>query len=81
MTITSVRKKGQFTIPVEIRESMDIQENDPLTVFSLNNKAMIVIPQKIRTLEILRKTAQMAKKRGLTMEEMFEEIEEVRRNA
>lgn len=80
-TTVQIRKKGQFTIPVEIREALDIDENEVVTVTLLGNEAMLVVPQKLKTQEILEKTAQMAKKRGLTLEAMLAELDEIRHNS
>lgn len=81
MPKTILRKKGQFTLPSEIRKTIGIGENDVLTVTTWNDKVIIVIPQKLESLEILKKTSELAKKRGLTLEEILGELEDVRRNA
>lgn len=80
-TTTILRKKGQFTVPVEVREELGIEENDVLTVLSWNKKGFLVIPRKLKTLEILEKSAQLAKERGITLEEMLAELDEIRHNA
>lgn len=77
-TTVHVRKKGQFTIPADIREQLGIEENEIVTVSVLNNKIMVVIPQKIKTTEILKKTSEIAKKRGITLDEMLMELDEIR---
>lgn len=76
-----VRTKGQFTIPVEIREALNIDENEVVTVTLLGKEAMLVIPQKLKTQELLKKTAEMAKKRGVTLEEMLTELDEIRHHS
>lgn len=77
-TTVQVRKKGQFTIPIEIRDQLKIEENEIMTISVLNNKAIIVIPQKLKSNEILKKTAEIAKKRGISIEEMLSELDEIR---
>lgn len=80
-TTVQVRTKGQFTIPVEIREALDIDDNEVMTVTLLGKEAMLVIPQKLKTQELLEKTAAMAKRRGLTLEEMLAELDEIRHHS
>lgn len=80
-TTVQVRTKGQFTIPVEIREALDIDDNEVMTVTLLGKEAMLVIPQKLKTRELLDKTAEMAKRRGLTLEEMLAELDEIRHHS
>lgn len=80
-TTVQVRSKGQFTIPAPMREKLGIGENEILTVSLLGNGAIVIIPQKLEFPKILDKTAAMAKKRGVSLEDMLEELDEVRHNA
>lgn len=77
-TTVQIRKKGQFTIPVDIRETLNIGENEAVTVSLIGKDAMIVIPQKLKTQALLEKTAELAKKRGITLEEMLDELDDIR---
>lgn len=77
-TAVQIRKKGQFTIPVDMREKLGIEENEMITVSLLGKEAILLIPQKLKTTELLRKSAAMAKKKGITLEEMLEELEKIR---
>lgn len=78
MTTVQVRKKGQFTIPANMREALGIEENEVLTVTLLENRGILIVPQKLKTNELLKKTAEMAKKRGITLEEMLTDLDEIR---
>lgn len=80
-TTVQIRKKGQFTIPVGIREALDIDDNEVVTVTLLGKEAMLVIPQKLKTQELLEKTSALAKKRGVTLEEMLAELDEIRHHS
>lgn len=80
-TTVQVRKKGQFTIPVNIRETLNIADNEAVTVSLLGKDAMIVIPQKLQTQVLLEKTAELARKRGVTLEDMLSELDEIRHQA
>lgn len=80
-TTVQVRQKGQFTIPVEMRENMGIQENDVITITMLGENAMVIIPQKLKTQALLKHTAEQAKKRGITLDAMLAELDEIRHNS
>lgn len=80
-TTTIIRKKGQFTLPVNIREQLGVEENDVLTITVLDKKAMLIVPQKLKSAEVLKKTAMIAKKKGISLEEMLNELEEIRHKA
>jgi bifunctional DNA-binding transcriptional regulator/antitoxin component of YhaV-PrlF toxin-antitoxin module len=80
-TSTILRKKGQFTIPVDIREALDIDENDTLTILTWGKKGFLVIPKKLKTLELLQETEKIAKEKGITLEEILADLEEIRHKA
>ena len=80
-TTVQVRQKGQFTIPVEMRENLGIQENDVVTVTMLGENAMIIIPQKLKTQALLDQVSEQAKKRGITLDVMLAELDEIRHNS
>lgn len=81
MATVQVRKKGQFTIPSAIREKLGIQDNEIVTVMLIGTEAMIMVPQKLQTEDLLKKTAALAKKQGVTLEEMLAELDEIRHHA
>lgn len=80
-TTTQVRKKGQITIPSAIREKLNIEENDILSISVLNDDAIVIVPKKLKVLDLLDKTSDLAKKRGVSLEEMLVELDEIRHNA
>lgn len=80
-TTTILRKKGQFTIPVGVREELGIEENDVLTILSWGKKGFYVIPKKLKTIELLKETERVAKEKGITLEEMLADLDEIRHKA
>lgn len=81
MNTVTVRNKGQITLPIDIREEMGIGEDEILTVTSWKGKAVLLIPQKLQSIELLAKTSKMLQKRGITLEELLAEWSEVRHNS
>lgn len=57
MSNITVRKKGQITLPANVREEIV--------------KAVILTPQKLKTQDLLKKSAEMARKKDITLEEML----------
>lgn len=80
-TAVQVRKKGQFTIPAAMREKLGIEDDTILSVSLLDSGAIIIIPRKLKLPEILDKTADLAKKKGITLEEMLADLDEIRHNS
>lgn len=82
MNITvQIRKKGQLTIPAAIREKLKLEENDVVTVSLLENGTVMVIPQKLQIPSVLAEASKLAKKRGVSLEEMLAELDEIRHNS
>ncbi|MDP4008062.1 MAG: AbrB/MazE/SpoVT family DNA-binding domain-containing protein [Candidatus Peregrinibacteria bacterium] len=81
MNNITVRKKGQITLPANIREEMGIDEDEILSVTVWAGKAVILTPQKLKTQDLLKKSAEMARKKGITLEEMLIELDEIRHNS
>lgn len=79
MTATvKIRKKGQITLPADIREKLDIDENEIINIQLIGNGGILLIPQKLQTAKILQETAALAKQRGVTLEEMLAELDAIR---
>ncbi len=81
MSTTVVRKKGQITLPIKVREECDIKENDALRVIPLKSKAMLIIPATDPLQRMLEKSAANAKRKGITLEDMLTELREIRKKA
>lgn len=80
-TTVQIRKKGQFTIPAAMREKLGIEENEIVTVSMIGDGAIMIIPKKLQLARLLDQTAAMAKKKGITLEEMLADLDEIRHNS
>ncbi len=82
MNTTSIlRSKGQLTIPAGLREELGINENDVLTILPLNKHGFLVIPKNLETVNLFKETEAIAKSKGITLEEMLLDLEEIRKKA
>jgi AbrB family looped-hinge helix DNA binding protein len=80
MKVVSVTRKGQVTIPEEVREKLGITEGTKLLVESIDKDlALIKKVELMDSVEELQKYGRrLAKERGLTLKEIEKEIEKVR---
>ena len=80
MKLVSVTKKGQVTIPEEVRKKLGIETGTKLMVESVGKElALLKKVDIVDSLgELQRYCRQLARKKGLTTEDIEEEIETVR---
>lgn len=80
LRLVTVTRKGQVTIPEDVRRRLDIKEGSKLLVENVDEE--LVIMKKIemmKSLEELQKYCQrLAKEKGLTMDEISKEVKKVR---
>lgn len=67
--------KGQFTIPIEIRERLGIDEGTILEVFQAG-KALIVSPEKSRIKELAASVQKDMRQKEINVEELLAELRE-----
>lgn len=80
-TIVQMRNKGQITIPASMRDKLGIGEDAILSISLLDSGAIIIVPRKLEVPGILEEATTMAKKHGVTLEEMLAELDEIRHNS
>jgi len=80
MKLVSVTKKGQVTIPEEVRKKLGIEAGAKLLIESVGGELALLKKVEIADSleELQRYCRQLAKKKGLNMKEIEEEIEKVR---
>ena len=81
MKTAIVRKKGQITLPVKMREALGLKENDVVTISQWGSNAIIIKPGKTRLDELLDESAKEFEEAGITLEEMLLELDRVRHEA
>lgn len=75
--LSIVQKKGQITIPIEIRKKMGLKEGD-LVAFVETEQGIMISPQETIAMDALDKLGEALKARGMTLEELMEEGEQTR---
>lgn len=64
-----------------MREKLGIEDNEILTVSLIGDNAIVIIPRKLELPALLDKTAALAKEKGITLEEMLAELDDIRHNS
>jgi len=77
LKLSKVQKKGQVTIPIEIRESLGIQEGD-FVAFIQTEEGVLISPQSIVAMRSLDQIGQALKEQGITLEELIESGRDIR---
>ena len=75
--LSIVQKKGQITIPIEIRKKMGLKEGD-LVAFVETEQGIMISPQETIAMDTLDKLGEALKARGMTLEELMEEGDRTR---
>jgi AbrB family looped-hinge helix DNA binding protein len=80
MKLVSVTKKGQVTIPEEVRKKLGIEAGAKLMVESVGSELALLKKVEIADSleELQRHCRQLAKGKGLTMKDIEDEIETAR---
>ena len=73
-----MRKKGSITIPIEIRQRYQLDENDPLTIIDVGEGIFLspkqtVLPKLVNDIEKLRK------KYNITLDELIQGVNRERK--
>jgi len=75
--LSKVQKKGQVTIPVEIREKWGLEQGD-LVAFLETEQGVLIRPQEVVAMQALDRIGAALKKRGITLDELIEDGREIR---
>lgn len=71
-----VWERGQITIPKDLREELEIKENDILYAEKLG-RAILLKPEASGIEEIQRKMAAIMQKNGLTVKDLLDEDDDI----
>ena len=77
--VTKMREKGQVTIPVDIRESLNLSKDSVLSVARVGEG--ILLTPKFSVFEsVSEKFSKTAKEKGITLENLLKDLKKVRRD-
>lgn len=77
LKVSRVQKKGQVTIPIEIRDRLGIQEGD-FIAFVETPEGVFISRQEIAAMRLLNQIGQALKDKGISLDELIESGRELR---
>lgn len=75
--LSRVQKKGQVTIPADIREKLGLKEGD-LVAFVETDKGILISPREVIAMEALDRIGELLREKGITVEELIESGRDIR---
>jgi AbrB family looped-hinge helix DNA binding protein len=77
LRLSRVQKKGQVTIPAEIRKKLGLKEGD-LVAFIETAHGVLISPRDAIAMEALDRIGQSLKEAGITLEDLIESGRDLR---
>jgi AbrB family looped-hinge helix DNA binding protein len=68
-----VRTRGQVTIPRDIREDMNLDEEATVNIFRVG-KALLMTPKQLQRSSLARKVKSEMKRQGLSLEDLLADL-------
>lgn len=72
-----VRQRGQLTLPSKLRELMNIDDGDVLTLVSVG-ETLVLIPKPLRTPQLTEQLASLMEDAGVTLADMLADLPRIR---
>jgi AbrB family looped-hinge helix DNA binding protein len=73
--IYTIQENGQVTLPADWREKYGLKKGDVVS-FIETDQGLLVVPREVMALEALDRIEQALKERGISLDEMFEGLQE-----
>ena len=73
-----VRIRGQITIPREIREEMNLDEQATVNIFRVG-KALLMTPKRLQRSSLAKKVEREIKRQGLSLEDLLADLRSQRK--
>jgi AbrB family looped-hinge helix DNA binding protein len=78
MITLQIRSKGTITLPARLRKKYDLEEGDTLTLIDLGEGNFLLSSKASNFIRSADKVAKTVKEAGVTLEEIFETLDEER---
>jgi antitoxin PrlF len=75
--LATVQKRGQVTIPIELRRKFGIEEGS-IVAFTETEEGILISPREVLAMSALDRIGEVLRERGITLEELIESGREVR---
>ena len=71
--VTRLRRRGQLTIPQEIRDALSLDERTSLNIFRVG-KALILTPKPLQRQSLAKAAQKEMKQEGVTLKELIADL-------
>ena len=71
--VVRVQEKGQVTIPLEIRQKLNLKKGD-LVTFIVTDEGVLIRPVEVVVASALDEIGRALKEKGITLEELLESL-------
>lgn len=78
-TTVQIRGKGNITLPAKLRSKYKLQEGEVFTIIDLGGGSFLLRPRVYEMDKISTKAEKILREDGVTLEELFETVREVRK--
>ena len=75
--LATVQKRGQVTIPIDLRRKLGIEEGG-VVAFVETEGGILISPREVLTMEALDRIGQVLKEQGIALEDLVDEGREIR---
>lgn len=75
--LATVRKKGQITIPLEMRRQLGLEEGS-VVAFVMTEDGILISPREVLTVQALDRIEQALSEQGISLDELIESGREIR---
>jgi AbrB family looped-hinge helix DNA binding protein len=79
MTTLQIRNKGTITLPARLRKKYELEEGDTLTLIDLEDGNFLLSTKNSNFIRSADKVAKTVREAGVTLEEIFDTLDEERR--
>lgn len=76
--IYTIQDNGQVTLPIEFRKKYGLKKGDAV-VFKETDEGLVISPREALAMKLLDEIGEALKKKGITLEEMIADGEEIRK--
>ncbi len=73
-----VRIRGQITIPQDIREEMNLDEEAPVYIFRVG-KVLLMTPKRLQRASLAKRVEREMKRQGLSLEDLLADLRSQRK--
>lgn len=75
--LATVQKRGQVTIPIEMRRKLGIEEGG-VVAFVETDDGILISPREVMAMDALDRIGEVLKKHGITLEDLVESGRDIR---